>query len=130
MKRRAMFVGRFQPFHRGHEWLVRKKLDQGIPVLIAVRETPRNERNPFTPDQVEDMIAAAFEGEDVETVVIPDIESINYGRGVGYTLEDHGECPIEGISATDIRKKINNGESISEWVPKGVERWILDFVSG
>ncbi len=27
--KRAMFVGRWQPCHKGHEWLIRKQLSLG-----------------------------------------------------------------------------------------------------
>ena len=45
--------------------------------------------------------------------IIPDIESVNYGRGVGYDVIYH-EPPtnIETISGTAIRnKKMNNDGS-------------------
>ena len=41
--------------------------------------------------------------------IIPDIESVNYGRGVGYNVIEH--CPpedINEISATSIRAKMKN----------------------
>ena len=39
--------------------------------------------------------------------IIPDIESINYGRGVGYDVIEHSPPPKIGrISATKIREKI------------------------
>ena len=43
----------------------------------------------------------------VKVIIIPDIESINYGRGVGYEIIEH-EPPqdIGEISATEIRKKM------------------------
>ena len=39
--------------------------------------------------------------------IIPDIESVNYGRGVGYDIIEH-EPPkdIKEISATNIRKQL------------------------
>ena len=46
--KRALFIGRWQPLHPGHKWLFNQKLNQGIPILIAVRDTPVNDTNPFT----------------------------------------------------------------------------------
>jgi adenylyl-sulfate kinase len=43
-KPRALFIGRWQPFHKGHDYIIRKKLDENIPVLIAVRDTPIDEK--------------------------------------------------------------------------------------
>ena len=110
MKKRALFVGRFQPCHLGHEWLIRQKLDKGIPCLIYVRDIPPNDRNPYTTEQTVEILSAAFSGEDVEIMVGPDIESVNWGRGVGYETNDHGECPIPGISATKIREALESNE--------------------
>ena len=44
----------------------------------------------------------------VKIIPIPDIESVNYGRGVGYEINEF-EPPkdIGKISATEIRKKMN-----------------------
>jgi hypothetical protein len=51
----------------------------------------------------------------IQISIIPDIESVNYGRGVGYEVIYH-EPPkeIEKISGTAIRKKYidSNGDSI------------------
>ena len=50
--KRALFIGRWQPLHPGHQWLFNQKLNQKIPILIAVRDTPVNDSNPFTTEQV------------------------------------------------------------------------------
>jgi len=107
--KRAMFVGRWQPCHLGHEWLIRQKLRKGIPCLILVRDIVPDERNPFTTDQTVSILESAFHGEDVIIRTIPDIESINWGRGVGYETNDHGECPINGISGTELRQRMLHG---------------------
>jgi len=112
--KRAVFIGRWQPCHLGHEWLIRQKLDKGIPCLILVRDIEPDERNPFTTSQTCQLLTAAFleEARDnrVKIMVIPDIESINWGRGVGYETNDHGACPIKGISGTKVREILNSKE--------------------
>ena len=43
----------------------------------------------------------------VITTIIPDIESINYGRGVGYDVIEHiPPTEIGDISATKIREQM------------------------
>ena len=43
----------------------------------------------------------------VMTTIIPDIESINYGRGVGYEVIEHiPPTEIGEISATKIREQM------------------------
>jgi adenylylsulfate kinase len=51
MTKRAMFIGRWQPFHNGHKWLINQKLSEGKAILIAVRDIPPDEKNPFTTEQ-------------------------------------------------------------------------------
>tara|TARA_R110002020_G_C16255781_1_gene770126 strand:+ start:536 stop:934 length:399 start_codon:yes stop_codon:yes gene_type:complete len=110
MTKRAMFIGRWQPFHDGHKWLINKKLSEGKPILIAVRDIPPDEKNPFTTEQTVEMLNKVYEEEDVKVAIIPDIESVNYGRGVGYEVNEHVPPQnISRISATSIREKINKG---------------------
>lgn len=112
--KRALFIGRFQPFHKGHEWLINQKLSQNIPILIFVRDAPINEHNPFDAVHVVKMIKIRYAGLEegiVAVEAIPDIESINYGRGVGYEINEF-EPPndIGNISATEIRNCLKSGD--------------------
>ena len=109
--RRALFIGRWQPIHDGHRWLFNQKLKQDTPILIAVRETEIDASNPFTTEQViknlEKEYTEQVENGMVKIISIPDIESVNYGRGVGYEINEY--VPPENIgkiSATEIRKKL------------------------
>ena len=112
MTKRAMFIGRWQPFHNGHKWLINQKLSEGKAILIAVRDIPPDEKNPFTTEQTIEMVKKVYSEHDVEVVSIPDIESVNYGRGVGYEINEHVPPQNIGfISATGIRKNINEGDN-------------------
>jgi len=108
-KQHAIFIGRFQPLHNGHIALFRQKLDAGVPLLIMVRDLQPDERNPFTTEQTVTMLNKVFEGEDVTVMVIPDIESVNWGRGVGYELNEWiPNIEIASVSATAIRDSIKS----------------------
>lgn len=111
-KQKAVFIGRYQPYHYGHIRLIEQKLNKGIPVLIMVRDIAPEDKNPFTTEQTVDMIRKyhMWKGHDIEVMIIPDIESVNYGRGVGYEINEY-EPPkdIENISATFIRDCISKG---------------------
>ena len=114
-KKYAIFIGRFQPYHFGHIELIRQKLDAGIPALIMVRDIEPDDRNPFTTKQTVEMIETYHKSvnDDVKVIVIPDIESVNYGRGVGYEINEYEPPSDSGamfISATRIRESIRNGD--------------------
>lgn len=107
--RKAAFPGRWQPWHKGHEWLINQKLDSGIPVLIMIRDVPPEPANPLPASDVKEMIEKRYAGQDVEVIIIPDIESINYGRGVGYQVNEFVPPEdVKMISATEIRRLISN----------------------
>ena len=113
--KRALFIGRWQPLHPGHKWLFNQKLDRDIPILIAVRDTPIDDSNPFTTDDVisnlEKEYSKEVESGMVKVIPIPDIESVNYGRGVGYEINEYvPPKDIGKISATEIRKKMEVDE--------------------
>ena len=81
-----------------------------------VRNIVPDERNPFTTEQTVCMIKKYHEvhGDDVEVMIIPDIESVNYGRGVGYEINEFQPPENSGamfISATKIRDSIKCGDN-------------------
>ena len=126
MSKRAMFIGRWQPFHNGHKWLINQKLSEGKSILIAVRDIPPDEKNPFTTEQTVEMVKEVYSDHDVEVVSIPDIESVNYGRGVGYEINEHVPPQNIGfISATGIRNNIKEGNN--DW-QENVDSSIHDLV--
>jgi len=105
-----MFIGRWQPWHEGHRWLIDQRLNEGKNVLICIREVDKDDNNPYDPYEVKDNIEKQLndlvETKKVKVIIIPDIESVNYGRGVGYEIIEHKPPQdIEKISATEIRKK-------------------------
>jgi nicotinamide mononucleotide adenylyltransferase len=109
--KRALFIGRWQPIHDGHRWLFSQKLEQDIPILIAVRDTPVDDSNPFSTAQVIENLEKEYtkevENGMVKIMSIPDIESVNYGRGVGYEINEFvPPVDISNISATEIRKDL------------------------
>ena len=51
-KKYAMYVGRWQNWHKGHEWLLNQQLEKGKNVWVAIRNVPTDENNPKTAQQV------------------------------------------------------------------------------
>lgn len=109
----AMYIGRWQPWHAGHKWLIDQQLNQGKKVCIAIRDVEPDENNPWSPIQVmmnitNELIDLIEKGV-IKIMIIPDIESINFGRGVGYDVIEHvPPADIAEISATKIRESGNH----------------------
>jgi nicotinamide mononucleotide adenylyltransferase len=107
----AMFIGRWTVWHKGHRWLIDQALNEGKNVLICIRDVEPDEKNPWTAVQILDNVAnelkdLILEGR-VVVMIIPDIESVNIGRGVGYDVIEHvPPDEIHDISATKIREQM------------------------
>ena len=103
-------LGRYQPWHEGHEALkneARKRTEQ---VLIGVRNTHgTSEKDPFSYQEVEARIFETSGPNSKNDLVLklPNITNIVYGRDVGYKIE-HVDLPpeIQAISATQKRKEL------------------------
>ena len=119
MKKYALFIGRWQTWHKGHEWLINQQLEKGKNVWVAIRDVPLDENNPKTAQQVlKELSNEPFFTSNFDKIllsIIPDVESVNYGRAVGYEVIYH-EPPkeIEQISGTAIRQKYidSNGDEV------------------
>ena len=111
--RYSLYIGRFQPFHDGHEWCVRQMLDEGKKVCIAIMDIHDDEpeNNPYPTEDVRKGIVLRMVDEiqsgKVKVIKIPPIDSINYGRDVGYDLNElMPPDDIKQISATKIRNEL------------------------
>jgi adenylylsulfate kinase len=83
-----MFIGRFQPPHKGHQWLFERQLKEGNPVLIAVRNIPPDKDNLFTTKQIIKMLRKLYEDQPVQVISIPNIAGVNFGNKVGYEINE------------------------------------------
>ena len=98
---------------------------------MAVRDIPPDVKNPFTTEQTIEMLEAAYADDDVVVISIPDIESVNYGRGVGYGIIEHVPPPDVGfVSATSIRERIHDGddswkENVDSKIHHLVEKYLI-----
>ena len=107
----SLFIGRWQPWHEGHRWLIDQRLNEGLNVCIAIRDVEKSDSNPFSPAEIKKNLERELHDlitlKKVKVIILPDIESINYGRGVGYDIIEHFPPEkVKKISATEIRKKI------------------------
>ena len=103
----ALFVGRYQPFHRGHQALIEEGLRRVGQACIAVRDTHNiDTKNPLPFFAVKQRIEAALSAHAGRFVVVPvpNITHVFYGRDVGYVVERLVlDDATESISATHLR---------------------------
>ncbi len=154
---RALIVGRFQPFHRGHLEVIRRVLEEASEVIIGVAAATDSfqPENPFTAGERNEMIAAALREAGVHQfriINMPDIH--NYAVWASYVvslcppfdmvvahnpttlelfrLEGYEVRPAEPIdrerfSGTHIRALMVEGGPWEELVPPAVARFLTDI---
>ena len=104
----SLFIGKWQPWHDGHTWLIEERLKLGKNILIGIREI---ENPKYSPSDIKMKVFRLFPTEvnigTIDFIELPDIESINYGRDVGYDIIEHiPPKDIKEISGTKIRKEV------------------------
>ena len=117
----VQMLGRWQPWHQGHQELFKRCIAKTGQVIIQVRDvegasggTGQND-NPFSWKEVCKNIEDSLKkdnyerGIDYEIMLVPNIINITYGRNVGYVFEEESfDDEISSISATKIRNDLRN----------------------
>ena len=115
----VQMLGRWQPWHKGHQELFKRCKEKTGQVITQVRDVvgvsggKGQDDNPFCWDTVcknieENLLLDNYtRGKDYEIMLVPNITNITYGRGVGYKFEEEVfEEEISSISATQIRANL------------------------
>jgi hypothetical protein len=102
-------LGRYQPWHEGHQALKTEAHRRTKQVLVGVRNTyGTSEKDPLQYKEVENLIWEQNKNNGDSLIMrLPNITNIIYGRDVGYKIEqvDLG-AEIHAISATEKRKQM------------------------
>ena len=115
----VQMLGRWQPWHRGHQELFKRCIKKTGQVIIQVRDVEGasggqgQDDNPFCWEDVcknieDNLLKDNYKrGVEYEIMLVPNITNITYGRGVGYVFEEEVfDEEISSISATKIRSEL------------------------
>ena len=115
----VQMLGRWQPWHKGHQELFKRCIEKTGQVIIQVRDVEGasggqgQDDNPFCWEDVcknieENLLKDGYRrGTEYEIMLVPNITNITYGRGVGYVFEEEVfDEEITSISATKIRSEL------------------------
>ena len=105
----AQMLGRWQPWHQGHQKLFEEIFKKTGQVNIMVRDVQGVDDNPFNFDTVKKNISEALKEykNRFKITLVPNITNICYGRGVGYKIEEIVlDEKTQQISATKIRAQL------------------------
>lgn len=91
-----VFIGRFQPLHRGHLAVIEAGLEQAehMIVLCGFAHQPRSIRNPWTASEREQMIRNAVRSEEQDRLVIAPLMDVTYN-------DQRWECSVQ-VMVNDI----------------------------
>lgn len=157
MTGRALFVGRFQPFHRGHIAMVKRILDANDTIIVGIGSAQYSHtgENPFTAGERYEMIERSLQSEGIRgylIVPIPDthvhsvwvshVTSLVPRFDVVYTNSDlvvrlfreHGvkvlSPPLldrDRLSGTQVRQRMLKGGDWESLVPKVVADYVKEI---
>jgi nicotinamide mononucleotide adenylyltransferase len=126
-----LFIGRYQSPHKGHMHIFDTFLKAAKPVLIAIRDIEPDAANPLTAAEVQTLWEKVYADNPlVKVIIIPDIASVNYGRGVGYAINEI-DVPetVAAISATEIRRQVIAGEDgWKEFVDGNIHEMLIAYL--
>ncbi len=153
----ALFIGRFQPFHQGHLYMIENILENYDRLIIGIGSAQYSDtlRNPFTSEERQNMIERALAEEGIKSCQVVTIDDTNdHAIWVSYietvvpefslvfsndpiTLrlfreKGHGvrEPPLhrrELFSGTEVRKRMVDGRNWEELVPTVVADYIKEI---
>jgi nicotinamide-nucleotide adenylyltransferase len=157
--KRGLFVGRFQPFHKGHLKPLKDILEKLDELVIVVGSSQYSHKidNPFTAGERITMIRRALEEEEIAPsrywiISVPDVHvhmtwvshlvgytpkfTVVYSNApltrrlfveAGYKVEPVPFHKREVYSATEIRKRMLNGQNWEQLVPNSVVQFIKEI---
>tara|TARA_B100001113_G_scaffold149863_1_gene122938 strand:- start:323 stop:712 length:390 start_codon:yes stop_codon:yes gene_type:complete len=115
----VQMLGRWQPWHKGHQELFKRCIKKTGQVIIQVRDVEGasggqgQDDNPFCWEDVcknieDNLLKDDYKrGVEYEIMLVPNITNITFGRGVGYVFEEEVfDEEISSISATKIRSEL------------------------
>ena len=103
----TQMLGRFQPWHEGHQALFKRAHAKTGQVIVMVRNTNEFMTTKQVIENIYENLKKDYDMETFEILEVPNIVNITYGRDVGYKIEQERlDADIESISATKIRDEI------------------------
>ncbi|MEE9223682.1 MAG: nicotinamide-nucleotide adenylyltransferase [Thermoplasmata archaeon] len=156
----ALFIGRFQPFHRGHLFMTRKILEDFDHLIIGVgsAQYSHTRDNPFSYEERSTMIGLALEMEGLDrcrilpiddvhnhSTWVSFVESVVPSFGVvfsndplttrlfqekGYDVMELTLHNREDLSGTEVRERMASGRDWENLVPNAAADYIKDIKGG
>lgn len=151
----ALFIGRFQPFHKGHLAAIKQILAENESIVIAIGSSQESNtpKNPFTVAERREMLNRTMAAEGVTSYTITEIPDATEDSSwienakaaakfdVVYTSDnpwtrhcfEQTGIPVKQTTfigpycSTSIREKIKNNETWQDQVPTPVSDYLIEI---
>ncbi|MEF8874671.1 MAG: nicotinamide-nucleotide adenylyltransferase [Candidatus Thermoplasmatota archaeon] len=154
---KGLFIGRFQPFHKGHLDALEqiKKECDSIIIGIGSAQKQRTEPNPLSGGERITMVKRVIENRQIDSVEVYPVPDLNchpawpyyveailpefdkvYGNsevvldlfdGIGHETGELTQVKREKYSGTEIRKRIREGRGWQDFVPDEVADYLEEL---
>jgi nicotinamide-nucleotide adenylyltransferase len=154
---KALFIGRFQPFHNGHLEVIKNNFKIYSEIIIGIGSAQYKDKpeNPFSAEERIDMIKKTLENQNIDNfkiVRIPDIHNppkwVEHVKSIisdfdvvitnnsftkklflekGYEVKDTDLFNKEKYSGKEIRKRMIKNEKWENLVPDKVVSYIKEI---
>lgn len=155
---RALFIGRFQPFHNGHFKVIKEIAKEYEEIIIGIGSAQESYTldNPFTAGERYSMISNALSRENIRAHIVPIVDIHRYAvwvshvesfvprfdvvctnnaltkllfEGKNYKVKGTALYDRKKYSSTEIRRRMIKDGKWQELVPKAVEK-IINEIDG
>ncbi|MEF8836076.1 MAG: nicotinamide-nucleotide adenylyltransferase [Candidatus Thermoplasmatota archaeon] len=154
---KGLFIGRFQPFHKGHLEAVRQILEECDSIIIGIgsAQEERTSVNPLSGGERISMIKRVIESRKIEAAelypipdlnchpawpyyveaILPEFEKV-YGNSevvldlfdnIGHETGKINQVEREQLSGTEIRRRIRENKEWKDLVPEEVVEYLGDI---
>lgn len=156
MEGKTVFIGRFQPLHQGHKQVIEdhKDSEENFAVVIGSADKKREEENPLSSDEREEILKACFpelkvlhledegKGDEGNMRWIENLKGLGAKKVISQNdlvkklVSEDEELELveqdlydpEIYSGTEVRRRIRSGEEWRYLVPGCCEEKIADLV--
>ncbi|PSH00475.1 MAG: hypothetical protein BRC30_03350 [Nanohaloarchaea archaeon SW_7_46_7] len=155
MTDKTVFLGRFQPMHRGHKKVIEDHRDEeNFAVVIGSSGKSREQKNPLTAEEREKLIKACFPGLEILNLEdedqdeegnrkwLQELKGLGIGRVISQNslvkelvnededleLIEQNLYDPEIYSGTEVRRRIRSGEEWRYLVPQCSEDQLEEYL--
>jgi nicotinamide-nucleotide adenylyltransferase len=107
----ALFIGRFQPFHNGHLYSLKKCLEIAESVIVGIgsSQTSGTEDNPWDYETREGMVETVLQGLPAKVVALPDLfDDVKWGNQILSLIQKNNleTSEVVGVGNNDWTNRI------------------------